>query len=581
MMSRTQAAVYARVSSERQAQAHTVESQLAALRERVARDGLQLPDELQCIDEGYSGATLVRPALERLRDVVAIGAVDRRYVHSPDRLARKYAYQVLLVDELQHAGVEVIFLNRELGQTPEDELLLQVQGMMAEYERAQILERHRRGKRHAAHAGSVNVLVAAPYGYRYIPKHPGGGQARYEIMAAEAQVVRQMFNWVGHERMTIGDVCRRLSRAGEPTRTGKSVWDRSTVWGMLRNPAYMGTAAFGKTRQGPPRPRLRAQRGRPLQPRRATSPVEVPREEWIAIPVPAIVAPEVFAAVEEQLRDNQRHARQYRRGARYLLQGLVSCKGCGYADYGKGISHKAAKGRPRDYADYRCLGTDAYRFGGERVCHNTQGRTDVLDLAVWHEVRGLLEHPDRLAEEYRRRLHPHAHARGHELTTVEGQLNKLRQGLTRLIDSYAEGLIEKREFEPRIMQLRQRVTKLEEHAHQLADEAVLHADLQLIIGRLEDFAAKVKDGLEAADWTSQREMIRALVKRVEVDHDQVNVVFRVDQRPGDLSSGKKSLQDCRRSTLALVSQRSTARIGRGDHASVSRSRKSGCGSLCG
>jgi site-specific DNA recombinase len=257
---------------------------------------------------------------------------------------------VLLVDELQRAGVEVVFLNRELGQTPEDELLLQVQGMMAEYERAKILERHRRGKRPAAHAGSVNVLAAAPYGYRYVPKHDGSGQARYEIIAEEARVVRQMFEWVGHERVTIGDVCRRLSRAGEPTRTGKSIWDRSAVWGMLRNPAYMGTAAFGKTRQGPLRPRLRAQRGRPLQPRRASSPVEVPREEWMPIPVPAIVAPELFAAAQEQLRDNQRHARQYCRGAKSLRQGLVSCQGCGYAYDGKGIRHKAAKGRPREYA---------------------------------------------------------------------------------------------------------------------------------------------------------------------------------------------------------------------------------------
>jgi site-specific DNA recombinase len=182
-----------------------------------------------------------------------------------------------------------------------------------------------------------------------------------------------------------------------------------------------------------------------------------------------------------------------------------------------------------------------------------------LDLAVWQEVRGLLEHPDRLAEEYRRRLHPHAHARTHELTTVEGQLNKLRQGLTRLIDSDAEGLIEKREFEPRIMQLRQRVTTLEEQAHQLADAAALHADLPLIIGRLEDFAAQVQDGLEEADWTSRRELIRALVKRVEVDHDQVNVVFRVDQRPGDLGSEKKSLQDCRRSTLTAPGERAAGR----------------------
>ena len=561
MRSGTPAAIYARGSSERHAAAHTVESQVAALRERVARDGLDLPDALQCIDEGYSGATLVRPALERRRDVVAIGAVDCLYVHSPNRLARKYAYQGLLVDEFQRAGVEVIFLNRELGHSPEDELRLQVQGMMAEYERAKIIERHRRGKRHAARAGSVNVLVAAPYGSRDIPEHDGGGQARDESLAEEARVVRQMCDWVGHERVTIGDVCRRLSRGGEPTRPGKSVWARSVVRGMLRTPAYRGTAAFGKPRQGPPRPRLRAQRGRPLPPRRATAPVDMPREEWMTIPVPALVEPEVFAAVQEQRRDTQRHARRYRRGAKDLLQGLVSCKGCGYAYYGKGISHKAAKGRPRDYAYDRCLGTDAYRFGGARVGRNTQGRTDLLELAGWREVRGWLAPPHRLAEEDRRRLHPHAHARRHDLTAVEGQLGRLRRGLARLIDSYAEGLIETREFEPRITHRRPRVTTLEAQAHQLADEAALHAELQLLIGRREDLAAHVTDGLEAADWTSRRELIRPLVTRVEVDHEQGHVVFRVDQRPGDLSPEKKSLQRCRGRAVAPVLEAGAGRAG--------------------
>ena len=146
----TQVAIYARVSSDPHAEAHTIASQVAALRERVAAEGLVVPEAMQFLDEGYSGATLIRPALERLRDVIAGGAVDRVYVHSPDRLARKYAYQVLLVDEFRRAGVEVIFLNRALGQSPEDDLLLQVQGMIAEYERAKIIERHRRGKRHAA-----------------------------------------------------------------------------------------------------------------------------------------------------------------------------------------------------------------------------------------------------------------------------------------------------------------------------------------------------------------------------------------------------------------------------------------------
>src|SRR5262245_37073337 len=209
-----QAAIYARVSSEQQAEAHTIASQVTALCERALADGLSVPAALQFLDEGYSGATLVRPALESLRDTAAAGSIDRLYVHSPDRLARKYAYQVLLVEEFEHLGVEVVFLNRELGHSPEDDLLLQVQGMMAEYERAKILERHRRGKLHAARVGLVNVLSGAPYGYRYVNKHAGGGQARYDLIPDEARVVRHVVEWIGRARLSIGEVCRRLMQAG-------------------------------------------------------------------------------------------------------------------------------------------------------------------------------------------------------------------------------------------------------------------------------------------------------------------------------------------------------------------------------
>jgi len=386
-MNPTQVAIYARVSSEQQAETHTIASQVAALRERVAADGLTVSVAMQFLDEGYSGAILVRPALERLRDVVAAGSMDRLYVHSPDRLARKYAYQVLLVDEFRRAGVEVLFLNRALEQSPEDDLLLQVQGMIAEYERAKIIERHRRGKRHAARVGAVNVLSGAPYGYRYVTKYEGGGQARYEILPDEARVVRQVFAWVSQDRLTIGEVCRRLTQAGEMTRTGRTVWDRSVVWGILKNQAYQGTAAFGKTRLEPLRPRLRAQRNCPVPPRRAVFVSDVPPADWITIPVPALVEPEVFAAVQAQLQENKRHARQARRGALYLLQGLLQCQHCGYAFYGKRLRPRARKGHPRAYAYYRCLGTDAYRFGGEHICQNTQVRTDLLDLTIWRSGR--------------------------------------------------------------------------------------------------------------------------------------------------------------------------------------------------
>lgn len=551
---------YARVSSEQQTQAHTIASQLAALCARVAADGFTLPGEMQFIDEGYSGATLVRPGLERLRDLVAAGGVERLYVHSPDRLARKYAYQVLLMDEFQRAGVEVIFLNRELGRSPEDEVLLQVQGMVAEYERAKILERSRRGKRHAAHAGVVSVLCGAPYGYRYVSKYAGGGAARLELIEQEARVVRQVFTWVGQERVSIGEVCRRLQRAGEPRRDGKTSWDRSVVWGMLKNPAYKGTAGFGKTRVGALKTRLRAQRGRPLQPRRPHSLEDVPCEEWILVPVPAIIEPELYEVVQEQLAESRRRARQGQRGARYLLQGLLVCKVCGYAYYGKAISPSSRKGHPRAYAYYRCLGTDAYRFGGQRICPNTQVRTDLVEVAVWEEVCRLLAHPQRLEQEYRRRGQgPRRGAKWDTLESLRAQSNKLRQGIARLIDSYAEGVIGKEEFEPRITRMKQRVTALEEQARQRADEAAQQRALQLIIGQLEDFVAKVQSGLATADWLTRREIIRALVRRVEIDQHQVTVVFRVP--PTFTSPGPDGgiLPDCRRGGVAVAGQHRPAR----------------------
>ena len=362
-------AVYARVSSDQQSEDGTIASQVNDLEERVGQDEFQLDPELRFLDDGYSGSTLVRPALERLRDLAAAGAIDRLYVHSPDRLARKYAYQVLLVDELQRCGVELVFLNRALGRTPEDDLLLQVQGMVAEYERAKILERSRRGKRHAASRGSVNVLSGAPYGYRYVSKHEGAGQARYDVLLEEARVVRQIFTWVGQERCSLGEVCRRLRAQGIASPTGKPFWDRTTIWGLLKNPAYVGAAGFGKTQIGERRKRLRPARGRPEQPRRAYSIYDTP-ERGIPITVPALVSEELFAAIAEQLGENQRRQRQSARGARYLLQGLLVCQHCGYAYYGKPVSRRAAKGKLRHYAYYRCTGTDAYRFGGQRVCHN-------------------------------------------------------------------------------------------------------------------------------------------------------------------------------------------------------------------
>ncbi|HVI35247.1 MAG TPA: recombinase family protein, partial [Gaiellales bacterium] len=235
------AAIYARVSSARQKEAETIASQTAALRSHAAGLGLHVPEQWIFEDDGQSGASLVRPALERLRDLVCQVPVDVLLVYSPDRLARKYAYQALLVEEFARAGTSVLFVKGPRGDSPEDALLTQFQGMIAEYERAQILERTRRGKTHRARCGTVNVLSGAPFGYRYVRKSEHA-EARYEIVPGEAAIVAELFARYADGGMSIAELARWLSETGVPTRTGKIRWDRSAIWGMLRNPAYAGRA---------------------------------------------------------------------------------------------------------------------------------------------------------------------------------------------------------------------------------------------------------------------------------------------------------------------------------------------------
>jgi site-specific DNA recombinase len=537
-------ALYGRVSGDQQEKEDTIASQLEAVMQRIASDGLECDPELRFVDDGYSGFILARPGLERLRDQAAAGVIDRLYVLDPDRFSRKYAYQVLILEELTSCGVDVVFLRNPPGRGPEENLLLQVQGMIAEYERAKIMERCRRGKQYAARHGSVNVLSGAPYGYRYIGKHEGGGAARYQVMADEARVVRKIFEWFGQERCSIGEVCRRLRRDGISTRTGKSAWDRSVVWLILKNPAYKGTAAFGKTRSGDLKPqRLRPQRGRPEQPRRPVSRVDSSSEGQIFINVPGLVSEELFGAVQAQLQENRQRRRDRPGGGRYLLQGLIVCKRCGYGCYGKPTSRASAKGKV-PYAYYRCTGSDAYRFGGQRLCWNKQIRTDILDAAVWEDVRQLLSEPERVRAEYQRRLQGPGTDSNHVVEHLNKTIKNVKTLISRLIDAYGEGLLEKSEFEPRMVAARQRLAKLEGERRERIGEATQEAELRLVIGQLEEFARRVSEGLQEPSWEMRREVVRALVKKVEVDEHEVRIVYRVSPSPFEKRPQQGSLQHC-------------------------------------
>jgi site-specific DNA recombinase len=522
-------AVYARVSSDRQARDQTIASQVAALRERVTQDGYILSDALCFIDDGCSGSTLLRPALERLRDAAAGGLFDRLYVLAPDRLARRQAHQALLLDELQRCHIDVVFLNRAIGHSAEDELLVQVQGVIAEYERAKIQERSRRGKRHTAQRGAVSVFSNAPYGYRYLPKSPPT-PARYEIVAEEAAVVQQLFAWVAQERCSLRELCRRLQKQRILTRSGRRLWEPATVRGLLHNPAYCGRAAYGKTRMGERRPRLRPQRGRPEVPRRVSVAYPRPREEWIAVAVPALISTELFEAAAEQLRDNRRRHRARQRGAGHLLQGLIVCQQCGYACYGQSAHCRAGRGR---YGYYRCIGNDRRRGDDQRVCHLPTVPLEPLNCAVWQDVRSLLADPSRIQTEYSRRLKEQAFATSPQQQQLQARRQRVQRGLTRLIDAYAEGLLDKTEFEPRLCAAKQRLRELDAEAKVLAERETRDQHLRAVIHRLEQFAQRVRQGLDSADANLRRELIRALVKRVELGAEEVRIVYRIDLRPFD------------------------------------------------
>jgi site-specific DNA recombinase len=517
------AAIYARVSSERQRQDETIQSQTVGLRELAATRGLLVTEDFVFEDEGFSGATLTRPALERLRDRAAEGAFEVLLCHAPDRLARRYAYQVLLLDELARVGVEVVFAKEpERGGTPEDELLRQFQGMIAEYERAQIAERTRRGKAHRARGGSQAVMSGAPYGYRYIKK-ADHCDAYWEIDELEASVVREVFDRYVTDGISIGELARWLTDRGVQTKTGKTRWDRSSVWAMLRNPAYRGQAAFGKTktaeRHGGPT-RTTRQRGE-RHGRRLTR-TDQPAEEWTFIPVPPLVTEQTFELAQARLVANAHFSRRNTKELT-LLQGLLVCRECGYACY-----RTWTRTSNKRISYYRCIGQDGWRHPDGKRCTSRPVRADELDPLVWAEVRRLLEHPELVQSEIDRRRaalrteHPAARRR----ETLERDITRTEAAIARLIEAYQEQLVSLDELRARTPELRKRQTTLRAQLDALDAELHDAATYLQLADTLEGFLGRLTDGLDTLDTAGQQRILRLVVREVLIGGNDDTITIR-------------------------------------------------------
>jgi len=553
----TTAAIYARVSSARQREEQTIGSQTAALVEAAERWGLEVPPEWVFEDEGYSGATLIRPALERLRDLAAQVPIDVVLCYSPDRLARRYAYQALLIDEFARAGSEIRFVKGPRAETPEDELMIQFQGMIAEYERAQIVERTRRGKAHRARAGVANVLSGAPYGYQYV-RRSEDADARYEIIEDEARVVRELFRRYVEDHVPLAELVRWLAAEAIPTSTGKARWDRSTIWGMLRNPAYAGRAAFAKTVRTDQRAALNRtarRQGRAVSRHAASRPRA--REDWIEIPVPAIVSEETFEAAARRLEDNRRFAARNTKVAS-LLMGLVVCEGCGYAYY-----RTSTRTKTRKLYYYRCLGSDDYRYEGGRVCENRPVRADFLDEVVWGQVTALLADPALVQSELDRRLTElrTANPATAERSRIELEVARTAAAIARLVEAYQEDLVSLDELRARMPALRTKETTMRASADAL-DAQLLDRDAYLKLAEdLEGFLARLRETSNGVTVEDRQRVLRTVVKEVVVGPERVLVRHSIPTCGG--AQGSAGYPFRLRSPVAPARQRHARRLGPG------------------
>lgn len=510
------AAIYARVSSDKQREEGTIQSQTAALREFATSHDYDVSPEHVFEDEGWSGASLVRPGLERLRDLAAEGQIEAVLIHAPDRLSRKYAYQILLIEEFARTGVETVFIKAPQGETAESQLLLQFQGMIAEYERAQILERSRRGKRHRARQGQVSVLSGAPYGYTYVRKSDTTA-AHYRINESEAAIVRLVYERYTADHLSIAAIARLLNEHGVPTRRQGARWERSTVWGMLRNPAYMGSACFGKTETG-----ARQRVTRPLRLRggvasRDSASHERPRSDWIEIPVPAVIDEPTFALAQERLATNKAQATR-RTISPSVVQGLVSCKKCGYALY-----RTSTRSSARQIHYYRCLGADAWRYPDGARCDNRPVRQDLVDATVWREVMRLIEDRSLIDAELERRLsaaRDAAPTRRRE-EALQRECARLARSIERLTTAYQEDLLSLDELRARMPDLRQREKTVEAELNAIAAQAQDRAQALQLVETLTAFLARLQSAANSIDIGEQQRIVRLLVKEVLAGDDAI------------------------------------------------------------
>jgi site-specific DNA recombinase len=509
-------ALYVRVSTTRQQQQQTIEQQLMRLHAHVAsQPQWHLAEAHIYRDDGYSGAKLNRPGLDRLRDRAALAAFERIVITAPDRLARNYVHQMLLVDEFTQRGCQVEFVERPMSDDPHDQLLLQIRSAVAEDERTLIAERMRRGRQAKLRGGQVLPWTRPPYGSLLDPERPRD-PSRVRIAPVQAAVVEQMFAWYSDpgQATSLYEVAKRLSEAQIPTPRGGKRWNVASVRGILRSPAYLGVAYSGRSHPAPARRRKSA-----LQPvGSGQSQQPAPPEDWIAVPVPAIIDQETFEAAQRRLDRNVQMSRRNNTTYEYLLRGLVSCGQCRLTCGGRTL-------RP-GYHYYFCRGrTDALRLAQGERCTARYAPARALDEFVWQDLCRVLTEPALITHELERAqmgewLPQALQARRQTLRDVLAQLERQQ---ARLLDLYLAEVIEREEFERRRKEVTQTQRGLTQQLRQLDAQAQQHVNVAVLAQGIETFCQRLQPTLDNLTFAQRRQLVELLIDRVIVNDAQVEI----------------------------------------------------------
>lgn len=511
------AALYARVSTARQAQGQSVEDQLQRLQTEATSKNYLVTDMNTYRDDGWSGQKLNRPGLDRLRDHAAQAEFDVILITNPDRLARKYVHQMVLLEELERHGCHVEFTERPMSSDPHDQLLLQIRGAVAEYERILIAERMRRGRLNKIKAGTLMPWTKLPFGYRSDPNKPRDPTG-IRLEASEAIWVERIFDWYLEPKGTLHNVSKRLEAAGVLTPTGLSHWNVASLRWILTNPIYTGNAYANRTQLVPATTRQSALK--PVGP--GNSYRFRPKDEWILLFTPAIITDQVFEQVQTKLALNKRFAARNNSVYEYLLRGLVSCGACQLSANARTVAG--------GYGYYLCRGrTDKARIKQGQRCRARFIPCDQLDALVWDDLKNVLLEPATMIAALER-----ARAGAWLPQGLQAQQLKFVQAIkqvdaqdARLLEAYLAGVISLPVFEHQQAELERKRVALNGQVRELEALVRQRLELQVIADGLEGFCASVRSGLDAAGFLERRALIELLVDCVVVTGEVVEIRYAV------------------------------------------------------